>query len=278
MKMPFGLKDGELIHISKADPGLKCGCVCPGCNGPLVARKGEVKVHHFAHYSSECKNGLQTAIHMAAKVILQKYGKIKLPAVDIQFEQTYNTWRLSEEMEICFDEVRLEKRLGDVVPDVLVYKNGVPLMIEIKVTHEVDEEKRGKIQSLGVSALEIDLGDVDQDTPMDDLVQFVIYSVERKKWIYNEKANNAKHAILRSNVVKTLQRGTLGNNLLNGCPQSNFWWKGYRTARWTDCLNCKYCLCIGDKEVFCSAESRVGSYNEFILHTRLFNGEKKISN
>lgn len=49
----YALKDGELIHISEADRGLACGCRCPACGEMLVARKGPVKVHHFAHYSSQ---------------------------------------------------------------------------------------------------------------------------------------------------------------------------------------------------------------------------------
>ncbi|WHY77279.1 competence protein CoiA family protein [Neobacillus sp. WH10] len=63
-KLPYGLKDGKLVHISDVEKGLKCECVCPACNHPLIARKGEKTAHHFAHYNgSECAKSVETALH-----------------------------------------------------------------------------------------------------------------------------------------------------------------------------------------------------------------------
>ena len=50
-KLPFGVKGGLLVRVSEVVSGLRCGCVCPGCGGVLVARKGEKVEHHFAHHS-----------------------------------------------------------------------------------------------------------------------------------------------------------------------------------------------------------------------------------
>ena len=34
--------------------GDACGCYCPHCQTPLAAKKGKVKVHHFAHLGQTC--------------------------------------------------------------------------------------------------------------------------------------------------------------------------------------------------------------------------------
>lgn len=48
------LADGDLLHISEAARGDDCNCFCPHCQTPLAAKKGKVKVHHFAHLGQTC--------------------------------------------------------------------------------------------------------------------------------------------------------------------------------------------------------------------------------
>ena len=68
-KIPFGMRDGSLLHISQVERGLKCNCICPACNEPLVARKGKKTVHHFAHYRiNNCSP--ETALHQIGKRLI----------------------------------------------------------------------------------------------------------------------------------------------------------------------------------------------------------------
>jgi competence CoiA-like predicted nuclease len=53
VKLPFGLRDGELVHISTVQSGLACKCSCAACDAILIARKGIKNAHHFAHYKAE---------------------------------------------------------------------------------------------------------------------------------------------------------------------------------------------------------------------------------
>ena len=55
------------------------------------------------------------------------------------------------------DNVTLERKLGDIVPDVILDIDGQQLMVEIAVTHFIDEVKGEKIRELDVSTIEIDL-------------------------------------------------------------------------------------------------------------------------
>ena len=59
IKLPFGLQNGKLVDISFVESGLACNCVCPCCKQQLVAKKGNIKGHHFAHHNKEdCKGGI----------------------------------------------------------------------------------------------------------------------------------------------------------------------------------------------------------------------------
>jgi hypothetical protein len=59
-KIPFGLKEGILVHVSDVASGLACGCVCPECNGKLQANKGKSGkgTHYFSHDPAERVNQL----------------------------------------------------------------------------------------------------------------------------------------------------------------------------------------------------------------------------
>ncbi|MDD5540967.1 MAG: hypothetical protein PHG61_09780 [Candidatus Marinimicrobia bacterium] len=46
IKIPYAEKDGFLRHVSQVEKSLACGCVCPVCRTPVVARKGARKRHH----------------------------------------------------------------------------------------------------------------------------------------------------------------------------------------------------------------------------------------
>lgn len=71
VKLLYGLKNEELITIDEVDRGLSCGCICPACRKELIAKKGNIKTHHFAHYNSpDCFGGIETVLHQLCKEII----------------------------------------------------------------------------------------------------------------------------------------------------------------------------------------------------------------
>ena len=53
MKLPYGVSNGNFIHISEVPSG-RSTLQCPFCNQLLLAKKGKIKRHHFAHDGSSC--------------------------------------------------------------------------------------------------------------------------------------------------------------------------------------------------------------------------------
>jgi len=53
MKLPFGIYQGKYIHISEVNSG-KTTVLCPYCQQQLMAKKGRIKRHHFAHDGKGC--------------------------------------------------------------------------------------------------------------------------------------------------------------------------------------------------------------------------------
>ena len=180
----YAVRKGELLHVSEVRRGLACECVCPACAVPLVARQGRLREHHFAHATGDpCRYGGETALHLAAKEILAKRKEIVLPAVQVQFHN--KTLHIAPEGRYQLDSIALEHRVADVVPDVLARVGGRPLLIEVRVTHEVDDHKTKRIQNFGVSAVEVDLSGAPRDLFPKDLEELVVEAGAHKRRVHN---------------------------------------------------------------------------------------------
>lgn len=61
--VPFGYSQAEsrLVDVHEVPSGKRCGCHCPSCKAPLIARKGQRKAWHFAH-DSQAKAGKDTTL------------------------------------------------------------------------------------------------------------------------------------------------------------------------------------------------------------------------
>ena len=265
IKLPFGLKDDTLVHISEAQQGLACGCVCPSCKERLVARKGPITVHHFAHNKgAECAKAVETALHLAAKQILSERREIVLPAVHIAFNAYRDPIPVSAERTFSLDEVHAEHRTEDIVPDILAYCRRVPLMIEIRVTHEVDDNKLAKIRKLGISTIEIDLSSISRAFSPDELLDAVVRRTDNKKWVFNAKAEKYKQMLLATGERKrSVSRGFATH--VDYCPINIRVWKGKSYANVIDdCLYCDFILDVGEnmKDIICGGKHKIRTLHQ----------------
>jgi hypothetical protein len=81
--LDFGLDHtGQMRGVDEVEQGLACNCVCPGCGSPLIAKKGRVRVHHFAHQGASCTIGAESALHRMAKQIVADERRLVEPGRD----------------------------------------------------------------------------------------------------------------------------------------------------------------------------------------------------
>ena len=193
--VPFGLKDGVMYEPLQVVLGQHCGCVCPGCSRPLMAKhclKSDT-IAHFAHMpGDDCSYGRETSIHLAAKQLIEQYKKIHLPSLiaeavlqDINGFEHKALKTLAQSGLKTFNAVRLEQKVSDFRPDLIaVNEDGSELLIEIAVTHFVDVEKQAKIDKCGIALIEIDCKSV----PLNDFDQLKTLLFEPStnvKWLYH---------------------------------------------------------------------------------------------
>ena len=267
MNLIYSLKNGELVHISQVESGLKCGCCCPSCGAALIARKGKKMMHHFAHYhADECEHGYESSLHMAAKNIISEAKEIWIPQVDILFDSYKSKILLHEATLIQVDDVRLEKRMGDIIPDVVIKSNGKEFIIEIYVTHAIDNEKLIKIKKRNISTLEIDLSK--QETAIDEnfLKDVLIGETAQKQWKYNAVAEMWRQKFINSGQTKEIIARGFALHVDN-CPIESRIWKGKPYANVIDdCLSCQFCIDGSPHDkILCSGSQFIAELEDFKL-------------
>ena len=195
----FGLCEGKYLHVSEVASGAACDCVCPICGKKLIAKKGAIRMHHFAHVDDSDNlsvghaGALQTQLHIMAKELIATSGEFTIPEVQVIAGSNYS---IIPTRVIHVDKVYLEHQMGNFIPDVIIESGGKKLFIEIYVTHKVDQKKLSKIQSLGMSCIEVDLSGYRSGISMGDLQQELIFGTDHKQWLYNAYARDKERKLL----------------------------------------------------------------------------------
>jgi hypothetical protein len=83
----YSEKTKELIDISSVPSGMKCNCECPSCGMKLIARKGDVNEHHFAHKEEAttfCEYSYWVSVRDMSMQIIQKSSYINLHRYNLE--------------------------------------------------------------------------------------------------------------------------------------------------------------------------------------------------
>jgi len=200
-KLTYALDElGKMVYVDDVDNGIECNCMCPECKGKLVAKnKGKIKEHHFAHSSGiDCPGARMTALHMLAQQIIEEDKQVMLP--DYQGKYIHKSTG-----SISFDWIRLEEVIpihdGQIRADCVGYKrdkNNIEhrLLIEILVTHEVDDNKRCHIHYLNESCIEIDLSDlIESGYTREDVAKRLKEDKKDRKWINCPVCDKRDHIV-----------------------------------------------------------------------------------
>lgn len=225
--VPFGLREGQLYEPHQGANGKDCGCICPGCKHPLVAKQN-AQTPHFAHASGEnCKNGLETAIHFAAKQLVAERMEIALPEVNLQIPRGFGERPSQQHLYIStlrpLSEVRIEPWLDGFRPDLIVVDfpqsqgsiNFAPpreILIEIAVTHFVDEAKRAQIKERNLHAIEIDVSEARDKMDFALLKTFLFNVPSPAVWIHHPKAAELEQEYIEHRELKWIIKEKMESN------------------------------------------------------------------
>jgi hypothetical protein len=256
----YGLKDGILVHVDQVENGLLCACICPSCEKPLVAYNNpkNKKARHFQHKSKmACTNAYETALHYLAKQIILETKTLVVP------DNLFNLSHLAQAYlanvsnpydssiignKLIFDKVEVEKSEGTFRPDVKCFIGERILLIEIAVTHFVDDVKKERVLQNKLPLLEINLSKYNRAIQKDKLIEVLHGKIEDMNWVYNPKISIRKqNTIEKGRALKSFVAANTKNHNVYGknhdvydCPV----YKEHDGKVSTDdcCYNCRYYL------------------------------------
>jgi len=177
VNIQFALSQGKLIHISER-LSRENKYTCPSCMEAVIARKGNINTHHFAHKpNSSCSANEETMLHYFAKHYLASnkdeniafqfptsfFHTIKgiSTAVSITAEIKYVPIRLNHILDYFstdIEEGKVERPIGNFVADVLFtgsYEDSSEFVIEIFVTHSMEDQKRNYFVEENIPYIEV---------------------------------------------------------------------------------------------------------------------------
>ena len=101
-----------------------------------------------------------------------------------------------------YDHIESEKRISDIIPDIVITSGQATILVEIYVTHAVDDEKRRRIEEIGnCFVIEIDLNDLAYKDLTKEELRACLRDLNRMKWIFNPNIyplnKNYEESILR---------------------------------------------------------------------------------
>lgn len=191
----YGLRGDELVHIDDVARGLACLCECAACGRTLVAKKGELVSHHFAHDADDvdCNPAPESLIHAYAKQQIAKMRTLFLPPFEVGAEVHSNDgqvhklyWRHRPHYRLEVHQALVEADLGSIKPDVLFETSWSRVAVEVYFRHRVPLEKIVLLRSEHhLSTVEVDLSDISVNAPA-HVINAALSDIQRWQWLHNQ--------------------------------------------------------------------------------------------
>lgn len=229
-RIPFGLDfdDGSLVDVENVPRGAKCGCVCPSCKTPLIARQGDEKEWHFAHASrriykctkNECQYSFYVSVRLMARQLIGDEITMRLPEYrgTVTRHDNRRGYPLSEPFlvtkskEIIISNVEVETCFAGVPVDLVGQINDFRFVVYF--THpgrNIPPELASIVDSQsGVIAVALDgLGKTmfrgergDRRSYQSILRKFLINDLESKHWVYHPRYQRCHQQALQELEAK----------------------------------------------------------------------------
>lgn len=235
--VPFGysVSEQQLVDVAQVASGKRCGCECPSCGVPLIARKGDRKVWHFAHDSQsgarkdveKCRYSFFVSVRMMARQLIGDRLCIRLPGCEVVLSErvssSANHVHVSElvtaSREIVLEDVCVDTTLGSNKVDLAGSVDGYCLAVVF--THPGREdfghfstlnEKKSGVIGISLTKLNDRFTDVDasKGSYRDILSDFISHDVSAKRWIYHPRLLAAEQTA-RSRLAREVADAELLN-------------------------------------------------------------------
>lgn len=213
-------RNNKLVHVDDVANGNSCACHCPKCGVPLCAKNSSKegpgrRIHHFAHARGfeKCEGAFETSLHMLAKEVLLELGQIMLPQTSHK-DFPYGLVKINNiEIEKWDEQYKIRPDVEGVLED------GRRLLIEFRVSHKVDENKRQIIIINNLLCIEIDVNYQAVDIAL--MKEFLIGSTKYREWIvpkpklstkekgYYPYVRNPLYNDVRDALISIVNNGTL---------------------------------------------------------------------
>lgn len=242
---------GDCVRIGEVmSRGLNCNCKCAACGGDFIARKGEIKKHHFAHKSNyECVYANEITVYLVTKRILD-HSSILLPAISVSIgsstENVRQAW--SSEVEDVFYHCDTEQYPPLMVGQV----DGRPIRIILQFGryYTGEDYKQFKAEAIrnNWDCLVICLPEITDEESLDyDAILEAIEHGSKKQWVHNRIQSEWDYRIRRAAVTPPQVQGGKRYE----CPIHAHWSSGQPIADLNDCWHCRFnqgispqCLCL----------------------------------
>lgn len=183
----------KIVHVDSVPNGKLCGCICKCCGDNLLAKNnGKVNRHHFSHSTKEesrdCK---MTQLHLAMQFHFHSLSKITLPKNELPLDDTDI---LVPERTTDVSDSALEYRIGKYWADVYLTTGVGNVAIEVRVTHECEEDKRQYYIDHQIDSIEYHFP-LNENKNNDEWIALLNANRVHYEWIYHSalEAKKLKH-------------------------------------------------------------------------------------
>ena len=196
----YGMRDGKLLFIADVPRGLACRCVCARCRQTLIAKKGPIRQHHFAHLKvTSCHGATESVLHLLAKELIAELDVLVIPQYMFVKQRKTKTGALVQHQapvakggDVRIHNVRVEENESGFVPDIIIESGSKSLIVEVAVTHKVARVKLRRIRRRNLPAIEIRLDPSDSFHSREILKDKLRRDLTSKVWLFHPDQRKAE--------------------------------------------------------------------------------------
>ena len=213
--IPFGLRieDQQYVDVADVPKGRQCGCICPSCHIPLIARQGKANRWHFAHASrnidestKECAYSFFVSVRTMAKQLLELGMPVVLPEWrDALIEKRHGEvfieeYQITRANEVELQNVQKEYAFEGNVVDIYGEIGGYAFVIyfthpERSLPFGLEQPQQQRCGILEIRLDETLLLFSNKNTVgikfIDELKKFIQFDTKAKNWVYHARRDEA---------------------------------------------------------------------------------------